>query len=57
MKVYDISGREIKTLVSESLKPGEYEVSFSAVNLPSGVYFYRLNTEQFTETRKMILVK
>jgi len=57
MKVYDVTGREIKTLVSESLKPGEYEVSFNAVNLPSGVYFYRINTEQFTETRKMILVK
>jgi hypothetical protein len=57
MKVYDITGREVKTLVSQNLKPGEYEVSFSAVNLPSGVYFYRLNTEQFTETRKMMLVK
>ncbi len=57
LKIYDILGRELKTLVNENLKPGEYEVSFYAANLPSGVYFYRLNTEGFTQTKKMILIK
>jgi len=57
LKVFDLLGREVKTLVKEELKPGEYEVSFNAANLPSGVYFYRLNTAKFTETKKMVLIK
>ncbi|MEO8514321.1 MAG: carboxypeptidase regulatory-like domain-containing protein [Ignavibacteria bacterium] len=64
LKIFDILGREVKTLVNENLKAGEYEVSFNAVNMPSGVYFYRLNTRGsvsqtggFTETRKMVLIK
>lgn len=57
LKIFDILGREIKSLVNENLKAGGYEVSFNAANLPSGVYFYRLITEGFTETRKMVLIK
>lgn len=57
MKIFDILGREVKTLVNENLKAGEYEVSFTAANLPGGVYFYRLQTADFTETRKMVLIK
>ncbi len=57
LKIYDMLGREIKTLVNENLKPGEYEVSFNAASLPSGVYFYRISTESFTETKKMMLIK
>lgn len=57
LKVYDLLGREVKTLVSEELKAGGYEVSFNAASLPSGVYFYRLKTDRFTETRKMVLIK
>jgi hypothetical protein len=57
LTVYDMLGRTVETLVSESLKPGEYEVSFNAARLTSGVYFYRLNTGGFSETRKMVLVK
>ncbi len=57
LKIYDILGRELKTLVNENLKPGEYEVSFNAANLPSGVYFYRLEADGFIETKKMVLIK
>ncbi|MCX6158558.1 MAG: T9SS type A sorting domain-containing protein [Ignavibacteriae bacterium] len=55
--VYDVMGREVQTLVNESLKPGTYETSFDGGMLNSGVYFYRLITEGFTETKRMILIK
>jgi hypothetical protein len=55
--VYDILGKEVKTLVNDKLNPGTYEVDFDGSNLPSGVYFYKLETEAFTETKKMILIK
>jgi hypothetical protein len=55
--VYDIQGREVQTIVNESLKPGTYEVSFDGSKLNSGVYFYKLITDGFTETKKMILLK
>jgi len=62
LKVYDILGKEITTLVNEKLQPGEYEVQFpnvqvANVQLPSGVYFYKLVAGDFSETRKMILLK
>jgi photosystem II stability/assembly factor-like uncharacterized protein len=55
--VYDIMGREIQTLVNESLIPGIYETSFDGSNLNSGLYFYKLTSEEYSETRKMILLK
>ncbi|MFZ4592079.1 MAG: T9SS type A sorting domain-containing protein [Ignavibacteria bacterium] len=55
--VYDIQGREVQTLVNESLKPGTYEAAFDGSALNSGVYFYKLVTGNFTETKKMLLVK
>jgi len=55
--VYDVMGREVQTLVNESLKPGTYEASFDGSALNSGVYFYKLVTDNFVETRKMILLK
>jgi hypothetical protein len=59
--VFDILGREIQTLVSENVKAGEYEVSFNASNLPSGVYLYRLTVSgensNWSSTRKLVLVK
>jgi photosystem II stability/assembly factor-like uncharacterized protein len=55
--VYDLLGREIATLVNEQLKPGSYEVEWDGSNYPSGVYIYRLKTESFSETKKMILLK
>ena len=55
--VYDIIGREISILVNEELKSGSYEVTFDGANLPSGAYYYRLTTDEYTETRKMVLLK
>jgi len=59
LKVYDILGREVATLVSENLQPGIYHYSFSTVHytLPSGVYLYTLKSGIFTETKKMMLIK
>lgn len=55
--VYDILGRLVNTIVNEDLKAGKYEVSFDGASLSSGIYFYRLETDQFTETKKMLMVK
>jgi photosystem II stability/assembly factor-like uncharacterized protein len=57
LKVYDIMGKEIETIVSENLQPGIYKAKFNAVDLPSGVYFYTLSSASFTETKKMLLLK
>ena len=57
MKVFDITGREITTLVNESLIPGSYEITFDGSNLPGGIYFYRLEANDFVLTNKMILLK
>jgi hypothetical protein len=55
--VYDVKGREVQTLVKERLQPGTYETSFDGSKLNSGVYFYKLITNGYTETKKMLLVK
>jgi photosystem II stability/assembly factor-like uncharacterized protein len=55
--VYNASGREIETLVNENLRAGTYEVDFNGSKYSSGVYFYKLITSGYTETRKMILIK
>ena len=55
--VFDVLGREIATLVNEQLQPGTYEAEWDAGNYPSGVYFYKLITYNYTETKKMVLVK
>ncbi|MBS1515474.1 MAG: T9SS type A sorting domain-containing protein [Bacteroidetes bacterium] len=57
LKVYDINGREVSELVNEKLSAGEYKIDFNGASLPSGVYYYKMTTENFSETRKMILVK
>ncbi len=57
LKIYDVLGREVKTLVNEVKKPGEYKIKFNGSNLPSGVYFYSLKTEDFYQVRKMLLIK
>jgi len=57
LKVYDILGREVATLVNEQLKPGTYEVEWNGSNFASGVYFYSLNAKNFIETKKLILSK
>ncbi len=57
LKVYDILGREVATLVNEVKAAGAYTVPFNASNLASGVYFYKLQAGAFTQTKKMMLVK
>jgi photosystem II stability/assembly factor-like uncharacterized protein len=57
LKVYDILGSEVATLVDESLNAGTYNIDWNASSLSSGVYFYRLQTGDFTDTKKMMLVK
>ncbi|MBN1632607.1 MAG: T9SS type A sorting domain-containing protein, partial [Ignavibacteria bacterium] len=55
--VYDILGKEIATLVNEKLNAGSYEVNWNASNYASGVYFCRLTTEDYTNVKKMLLIK
>jgi hypothetical protein len=57
LKVYDILGKEIASLVNEVKPGGSYMVDFSASALTSGVYFYRIETESYTETKRMIILK
>ena len=57
LKIYDMLGREIKTLVSKHEDAGNYSVKFDSENLPSGVYFCKLQADQFSEIKKMMLVK
>lgn len=57
LKIYNSLGNEVKTLVNEQQNAGSYSVDFNAAELPSGIYFYTLVTENFSETKKMILVK
>ena len=57
LKIFNTLGEEIETLVNEEKPVGTYEVNWNAANLPSGVYFYRLQAGGFVQTRKMILLK
>jgi photosystem II stability/assembly factor-like uncharacterized protein len=57
LKVYDILGNKVATLVNEEKPPGEYEIEFSVTDFPSSVYFYQLQTEGYIKTKKMLLVK
>ncbi|MGD8306462.1 MAG: alpha/beta hydrolase-fold protein [Ignavibacteria bacterium] len=57
LKVYDMLGNEIRTLVSEELAAGEYGIIFKANDLPTGIYFYHLTTDVYSETKKMLLLK
>ncbi len=55
--VYDLTGKVIEELVNQNLNAGVYETEFSAKNTSSGIYFYRLKTPSFTQTKRMILIK
>jgi hypothetical protein len=57
LTIYDLLGREVATLVHEPLQPGTYEVEFDGTNYPSGVYFYRLTAGNYTNTKKLVLLK
>lgn len=57
LKVYDIAGKLVTTLVNENLSAGNYKVQFNGLSFSSGVYFYTLETESLIQTRKMLLIK
>jgi hypothetical protein len=57
LKIYDLLGREVTSLVNQQLKPGTYEVEWDATKYSSGVYIYKLTSGNFTESKKMVLVK
>jgi hypothetical protein len=57
LKIYDLLGREIALIVNSELKAGIYKAEFNASHLPSGVYFYRLSAGNFSQTKRMVLIK
>ena len=57
LKVFDLLGREVKTLVNRIQNAGSYSVSFDAENLSSGTYFYRLESDKFSDTKKFVILK
>ena len=57
LKIYDILGKEVTTLVNEKLNAGSYKVEWNAINYQSGVYFYKLITDEFVDVKKMIFIK
>ena len=57
LKIYDVLGREVATLINEELTAGNHETVFDASQLSSGIYFYQLKAGSFVQTKKMILIK
>ncbi|HAY34191.1 MAG TPA: hypothetical protein DCY06_08635 [Bacteroidetes bacterium] len=57
IKIYDITGREIKSLVNEFKPAGRYIIAFNASNLSSGIYYYKIKAGDFTQVKKMMLIK
>jgi hypothetical protein len=57
LRVYDVLGREVATLVNEVKQPGTYSVTWDASGIASGVYFYRLHAGEFSSMKKMLLLK
>lgn len=57
LKIYDILGKEVAVLVNEEQPSGSHEINLDASNLTSGIYFYRLTTNNFTEIKRMVLIK
>lgn len=57
LKVFDLSGKEVKSLLGEELKPGTYNLEFNGESLSSGIYYYRMYSNSFSDTKKMVLLK
>jgi len=57
LEIFDELGRSVKTIVAQNLHPGNYEISFSSENYSSGIYYYRLSSNDFSDSRKMLLIK
>lgn len=57
LEIHDINGREIAVLINQDLEPGSYKIDLDAAKYSSGIYFYRLVTQGFTDTKKMAVIK
>jgi hypothetical protein len=57
LRIYDVLGKEVETLINENQKPGNYKINFDASHLTSGIYYYQLTAGDFIQTKKMILLK
>jgi type IX secretion system substrate protein/putative pyrroloquinoline-quinone binding quinoprotein len=57
LKIYDLLGREVAELINKEMKPGSHSINFNAGNLTSGMYFYKIEAGEYSQTRKMILIK
>ena len=57
LKVYDVLGKEVATLVNKKQKPGNYKIMFDASALASGIYYYQLKFGKFIKTKNMLLLK
>lgn len=57
LTIFDVLGKEVQSLINQQLSPGTYSVDFDGSNLPSGIYYYRLEANSYTETKKMVLIK
>ncbi|HUI31182.1 MAG TPA: T9SS type A sorting domain-containing protein [Candidatus Acidoferrales bacterium] len=57
LTIYDLLGREVQTLIDRELQAGYYDVNFDASRFTSGVYLYRIQSGNFTETKKLLLLK
>jgi hypothetical protein len=57
LKIFDVLGREVATLVNEELNAGDYSLVFNANRLPNGIYFYQLTTKAFSQTKMMLMIK
>ena len=57
LKIYDVVGREVRTLVNGEMKKGKYDIEFNAADLASGIYFYQMKADNFAEIKKFVLIK
>ncbi|MDZ7289191.1 MAG: T9SS type A sorting domain-containing protein [candidate division KSB1 bacterium] len=57
LKIFDIHGREVTTLINEVLEPKYHQIIFDASSLPSGIYFYRLRIGEAAQTKKLVLLR
>ncbi|MEJ2615268.1 MAG: T9SS type A sorting domain-containing protein [Ignavibacteriaceae bacterium] len=57
LKIFNVLGQEIQTLINEEKSAGSYQIEFNAADLSSGVYFYRIHAGSFNQVRKMLLIK
>jgi len=57
LKIFNVLGKEVSELVNEQYHPGQYEVTFNALNLSSGIYFYQIQMGNFNKIKKMVLME